>query len=444
MELNLTKKQKKWLIRILLGLVGFIILEIFEHTGAFENGRWWVGLIVALVPYLIVGLDVIRKSIRNISHGEVFDENFLMMAATVGAFGIGEYPEAVAVMLLYQIGELFQNYATGRSRDSISQLMSLAPETAIVERDGETEEVDPDEVEEGEIIIVRPGEKIPLDGDVVEGVSMLDTSALTGESVPRGVRAGDAVISGCVNGKGTLKIRTTKCYEDSTVSRILELVENATDKKTHVENFVTRFARIYTPVVTIGALIIALIPPLFLGGGGEVWISWIRRACIFLVVSCPCALVISVPLGFFGGIGAASRIGVLVKGSNYLEALSFVKTVVFDKTGTLTKGEFRVTSVLPFTGIENITGRIAPGAEAQEAVTADSEQIGSAAVSSEKMLLEIAAHAEAYSTHPAAEAVRSAYENDTLRPESHENVPADNTAHTAVPGDKYSPCRRVC
>ena len=380
MSVNLTKKQKKWLHRIELGAAGFILLEILEHTGTFENGLWWIKLIIALVPYLIVGWDVIRKSLRNISHGEVFDENFLMMVATFGAFGIGEYPEAVAVMLLYQIGELFQNYATGRSRDSISELMSLAPETAIVERDGETEEVDPDEVEVGETVIVRPGEKIPLDGEVIEGESLIDTSALTGESVPRSARPGDQVISGCVNGKGLLKIRTTKCYEDSTVAKILELVENATDKKTRVENFVTRFARVYTPIVTVTALVLAVIPPLVLGGGSSVWISWIRRACIFLVVSCPCALVISVPLGFFGGIGAASRIGVLVKGSNYLEILSCVKTVVFDKTGTLTKGEFRVSAI-----------HTAPDFD-------------------KGLLLELAAHAELYSTHPAAEAIREAYE----------------------------------
>ena len=381
MSVNLTKKQKKWLLRIVLGAVGFIILEILMHAGVFDEDRWWIGLLVSLVPYLIVGWDVIRKSIRNISHGEVFDENFLMMIATFGAFAIGEYPEAVAVMLLYQIGELFQNYATGKSRDSISQLMSLAPETALVERNGETEEVDPDEVEVGEMIVVRPGEKIPLDGEVIEGESLLDTVALTGESVPRSARVGDQVISGCVNGKGLLKIRTTKCYDDSTVAKILELVENATDKKTQVENFVTRFAHVYTPVVTICALVIAVVVPLILGGGGDVWISWIRRACIFLVVSCPCALVISVPLGFFGGIGAASRIGVLVKGSNYLEALSYVKTVVFDKTGTLTKGEFRVTSVRP-----------------------------AASVPSPKALLEMAAYAESYSTHPVADAIRDAYE----------------------------------
>ena len=386
MAVQLTKKQKKWLRRIEAGAVGFIALEVLVHTGAFDGGRWWLGLLAALVPYLIVGWDVIRKSIRNISHGEVFDENFLMMVATFGAFGIGEYPEAVAVMLLYQIGELFQNYATGKSRDSISRLMSIAPETALVERDGETEEVDPDEVEAGETIIVRPGEKIPLDGEVLEGDSLLDTSALTGEPVPRFVHAGDAVISGCVNGKGTLKIRTTKCYEDSTVAKILELVENATDQKTRVENFVTRFARVYTPIVTISALIIAILPPLILGGGPE-WIAWIRRACIFLVVSCPCALVISVPLGFFGGIGAASRIGVLVKGSNYLEMLAGVKTVVFDKTGTLTKGEFRVVSVEP----------------AKDYIDA------------KQTLLEMAAYAESYSTHPVAESIRAAYEASLVK-----------------------------
>ena len=389
MSIKLTKKQKKWLLRIVLGAIGFGILSILEHMGVFEGDRWWIGLIAAIIPYLIVGWDVIRKSFRNISHGEVFDENFLMMIATFGAFGIGEYREAVAVMLLYQIGELFQNYATGKSRDSISQLMEMAPDTAIVERDGETEEVDPDEVEVGEIIVVRPGEKIPLDGEVIEGESMLDTSALTGESVPRSARVGDLVVSGCVNGKGLLKIRTTKCYEDSTVAKILELVENATDKKTRVENFVTRFARVYTPIVTISALVLAIIPPLVLGGGSDVWISWIRRACIFLVVSCPCALVISVPLGFFGGIGAASRIGVLVKGSNYLEVLSYVKTVVFDKTGTLTKGEFRVSSIVP-----------SGAAQPLIASTSDDPKI---------TLLEMAAYAEQYSTHPVSEAIREAY-----------------------------------
>ena len=350
----MNKKQKKWLARILAAAVLFVILEICMHAGVFE-GRGWLGFLFALVPYLIVGYDVLLKAVRNISHGELFDESFLMMVATIGAFGIGEYPEAVAVMLLYQIGELFQNYATGKSRNSISELMSIAP--------------------------VRPGEKVPLDGVVLEGESMLDTAALTGEPVPRAVRPGEAVISGCVNGQGTLKVQTTKAYEDSTVSRILEMVETATEKKTHVENFVTRFAKVYTPFVTICAVALALLPPLFLGGGSEVWISWVRRACIFLVVSCPCALVISVPLGFFGGIGAASRIGVLVKGSNYLEAMSQVTTIVFDKTGTLTKGEFRVTELLP----------VQAGEKAEEE------------------LLELAAYAEYYSNHPIAQSILEAY-----------------------------------
>ena len=381
--MKLNKKQKKWLTRIVTAAVLFVALEILVHMGLFEGNRLWIGFLFALGPYLIVGYDVILKSIRNISRGDVFDENFLMMIATFGAFGIREYPEAVAVMLLYQIGELFQNYATGKSRDSIADLMSIAPETAFVERDGEIEEVDPDEVEAGEIIVIRPGERIPLDGEVIEGESLIDTSALTGEPVPRRAACGDAVISGCVNGQGTLKVRTTKAYEDSTVARILEMVESATEKKTRVENFVTRFAHVYTPIVTIGALILALVPPIILGGGLPVWSSWIRRACIFLVVSCPCALVISVPLGFFGGIGAASRIGVLVKGSNYLEALAHVRTVVFDKTGTLTRGEFKVSRILP-----------AKGGDSREA---------------QEELLELAACAEYYSTHPIAESIRNAY-----------------------------------
>ena len=376
----MNKKQKKWLARILAAAVLFVILEICMHAGVFE-GRGWLGFLFALVPYLIVGYDVLLKAVRNISHGELFDESFLMMVATIGAFGIGEYPEAVAVMLLYQIGELFQNYATGKSRNSISELMSIAPEYANLFRDGEVEEVDPDEVEIGDTIIIKPGEKVPLDGVVLEGESMLDTAALTGEPVPRAVRPGEAVISGCVNGQGTLKVQTTKAYEDSTVSRILEMVETATEKKTHVENFVTRFAKVYTPFVTICAVALAVLPPLFLGGGSEVWISWVRRACIFLVVSCPCALVISVPLGFFGGIGAASRIGVLVKGSNYLEMLARVKTIVFDKTGTLTKGEFRVTELLP----------VQAGEKAEEE------------------LLELAAYAEYYSNHPIAQSILEAY-----------------------------------
>jgi Cd2+/Zn2+-exporting ATPase len=402
----MNKKQKKWLARILTAAVLFVILEICMHTGVFE-GKKWLGFLFALVPYLIVGYDVLLKAVRNISHGELFDESFLMMVATFGAFGIGEYPEAVAVMLLFQIGALFQNYATGKSRDSISGLMSIAPEYANLLRDGELEEVDPDEVEVGDTIVIKPGERVPLDGVVLEGESMLDTAALTGEPVPRAVRPGEDVISGCVNGQGTLKVRTTKAYEDSMVSRILEMVESATEKKTHVENFVTRFAKVYTPFVTISAVLLAVLPPLILGGGAEVWASWIRRACIFLVVSCPCALVISVPLGFFGGIVAASRIGVLVKGSNYLEAMSQVTTIVFDKTGTLTKGEFRVTQLLP-------------------ARTGDR---------AEEELLELAACAEYYSNHPIAQSILEAYGKniDTGRI-SHAEEISGSGIHTFIDG----------
>ena len=319
----------------------------------------------------------------NIRHGQVFDENFLMMIATFGAFGIGEYPEAVAVMLFYQIGELFQSYAVGKSRQSITEMMSIAPEIAnIVGENGEVTEVDPEEVSIGDILLVRAGEKIPVDGVGVEGESFIDTAALTGESVPRRVVKDSDVISGCVNGEGILKIRAVKAYEDSTVSRILELVENASDKKSRMENFITRFAKYYTPVVTIGALLLAVIPPVL---GQLSFADSIKRACIFLIVSCPCALVISVPLGFFGGIGASSRIGVLVKGSNFLEAAAGIKTVVFDKTGTLTKGEFRVTDVVP------------------------SENSGI----SRDELLEMAATGEAFSNHPIARSVFAAFLEET-------------------------------
>lgn len=315
------------------------------------------------------------QGVPGIKNGQVFDENFLMTVATFGAFGVGEFSEAVAVMLFYQVGELFQSYAVNRSRQSISDLMNICPEYANIEKDGQIEQVDPDDVEVDDIIVVQPGERIPLDGVVVEGESMIDTSALTGESVPRRAAAGDEIISGCVNGSGLLRVRVTKEFDDSTVARILELVENASSKKAKVENFITRFARYYTPVVVIAAVALAFVPPIVLGGEfGE----WIQRACIFLVISCPCALVISVPLSFFGGIGAASRIGVLVKGSNYLEAVSELDTVVFDKTGTLTKGEFKVTELHP-AGI------------------------------SEDELLELAAYAENYSTHPIAESIREAY-----------------------------------
>ncbi|MDD3403761.1 MAG: heavy metal translocating P-type ATPase [Hespellia sp.] len=373
----MTKKQKKVLSRIIITAVIFAILMVCEHTGQLEGMKdtWYLLFVIYLVPYLIIGYDIIKKAVVNISHGQVFDENFLMMIATFGAFGVGEYSEGVAVMLFYQVGELFQGYAVGKSRQSISDMMDICPEYANIEADGELKEVDPEEVEIGSIIIVKPGERIPLDGVVVEGESLIDTAALTGESVPRRAAAGDDIISGCVNGSGTLKVRTTKEFDDSTVAKILELVENASSKKAKVENFITRFAKYYTPVVTIGAVLLAIIPPLVLGGG---WTDWIQRACIFLVISCPCALVISVPLGFFGGIGAASKIGVLVKGSNFLEAVSEMTTIVFDKTGTLTKGEFKVAGIYP---------------------------VG---MTTEK-LLEIAACAEGYSNHPIAGSIKEAY-----------------------------------
>ena len=310
----------------------------------------------------------------------MFDENFLMMVATFGAFGVKEYSEAVAVMLFYQVGELFQNYAVGKSRQSISDMMNICPEYANIEEDGVLTQVDPDDVEVGSIIVVKPGERIPLDGIVTEGTSMIDTAALTGESVPRRATVGDEIISGCVNGSSTIKVKVTKAFEDSTVARILELVENASSKKAKVENFITRFAKYYTPVVTIGAVILAILPPLILGGG---WADWIQRACIFLVISCPCALVISVPLGFFGGIGASSKIGILVKGSNYLEAVAEMTTIVFDKTGTLTKGEFKVSEVQPSADKNNTIGK--------------------------EELLEIAAYGEGYSNHPIANSIREAY-----------------------------------
>ena len=294
----MTKKQKKTLNRILLVLAIFIVLLLFDNLGAFVNVPKFIQFVIYLVPYIVIGYDVIKKAAVNISHGQVFDENFLMMIATFGAFGIGEYSEALAVMLFYQVGELFQSYAVGKSRQSITELMSIAPETANkVLEDGSAIEIDPEEVSIGDILLVRAGEKIPVDAQVVEGDSFIDTAALTGESVPRRVRTGDEVISGCLNGEGILKVRATKAYEDSTVAKILELVENASNKKSRMENFITRFARYYTPVVTIGALLLAIIPPLL---GQIAFSDSIRRACIFLIVSCPCALVISVPLGFFG------------------------------------------------------------------------------------------------------------------------------------------------
>ena len=380
----MTKKQKQVVARIVVTFVMLVAIMISEHTGWSECIQPHVLLaFICLIPYLIIGYDILYKAARNIRNGQVFDENFLMVIATFGAFGVGEYSEAVAVMLFYQIGELFQSYAVGKSRQSISDLMDICPEYANVEENGVLTQVDPDDVELGTIIVIKPGERIPLDGIVVEGESMIDTAALTGESVPRRVAVGDDIISGCVNGSGMLKVRTTKEFDDSTVARILELVENASSKKAHVENFITRFAKYYTPVVTISAVILAFVPPIVLtlagmGSFGALLSTWLYRACTFLVISCPCALVISVPLGFFGGIGAASKIGVLVKGSNYLEAVAEMDTIVFDKTGTLTKGEFKVSEVLPAT------------------------------LSAEE-LLELAALGEGYSTHPIAASIRDAY-----------------------------------
>lgn len=373
----MSSKQKKTLIRIIVSFVIFVPLFVLEHLGVFDKlpDEWILGGIY-LVPYIIIGYDIIIKAARNISHGQVFDENFLMMIATFGAFGVKEFEEAVAVMLFYQVGELFQGYAVGKSRQSISEMMDICPEYANIEENGELKQVDPDDVEIGSIIVIKPGEKVPLDGVIIEGNSMLDTAALTGESVPRSAKAGDEIVSGCVNGSGTLKVKTTKAFEDSTVAKILELVENASSKKARVENFITRFAKYYTPVVTIAAVIIAIIPSIITGNWGD----WITRACIFLVISCPCALVISVPLGFFSGIGSASRIGVLVKGSNFLEAVAEVTTIVMDKTGTLTKGEFKVSEIVP-SGL------------------------------SEERLLEIAAYGESFSTHPIAASIKEAYDN---------------------------------
>ena len=394
----MTGKQKQTLARIVITAVMFALLLVPDKTGLLEERavpRMLLFFCFA-VPYLIIGYDVILKAFKNIRNGQIFDENFLMMIATFAAFAIGEYAEALAVMLFYQTGELFQSYAVGKSRQSITELMSIAPEYANrVGEDGQITQEDPEDIAVGDLIVVKPGERIPLDGTVMEGESYLDTAALTGESVPRRAHTGDDVISGCVNGEGTLKIRVTKVYEDSTVARILELVENAGNKKARLENFITRFAKYYTPVVTVGAVLLALVPPLVLGGA---WMEWIRRACVFLIVSCPCALVISVPLGFFGGIGAASRIGVLVKGSNYLEAAAQITTVVFDKTGTLTKGTFAVSHLYP----ADDTGGALP---------ADTAEYGTEAWlnDAQKTLLELAAYAESYSNHPIAVSVRNAY-----------------------------------
>ena len=368
----MTKKQKKTLKRIILAAVLSALVAVVLH---FAPLPWFAQLVLWLVPYCIIGHDVLRKAFLGIKSGEVFDENFLMAVATVGAMACGEYGEGVAVMLFYQIGELFQSYAVGKSRSSISALMDIRPDSANLEdADGSIRTVDPDDVAVGSVIVVKPGEKIPLDGTVLSGESTLNTAALTGESRPRSVRPGDEVISGCVNSDGVLRITTSKLYGESTVAKILDLVENSSLKKAPVENFITKFARYYTPAVCVAALVLAFVPPIFAGH----WADWIMRALTFLVISCPCALVISIPLTFFGGIGGASRMGILVKGGNYLEALSKTGTAVFDKTGTLTQGVFKVTAVHPADGV------------------------------TEADLLETAALAESFSSHPISKSLREA------------------------------------
>lgn len=376
MKYKLTRKQKKMLIRIIIALVLLAVIAITLH---FIELPWWAELILYAIPYVISGYDVLKTAFINLIHGQIFDEKFLMMIATVGAFGTGEYPEASAVMLFYQVGELFQSIAVGRSRKSIAKLMDIRPDSAVVIRDGEEIEVSPDEVAIGETIIVKPGEKIPLDGVIIEGESSVNQAALTGESAPVDKALSDNVISGTLNLTGVIKVRTTSVFGESTVSKILELVENASDKKAKVENFITKFARFYTPIVVIAAVILGVVPPLILGMGDvEIWKTWLTRACVFLVVSCPCALVVSVPLSFFGGIGGASRDGILIKGAGYMEVLSKIDTVVFDKTGTLTKGVFAVDDVHP---------NIVSAAE----------------------LLDIAACCESFSSHPVAQSIVRAH-----------------------------------
>lgn len=379
----MSRKQKKMLVRIIVTAVLFAGLFVFEKFVPITSRI--LRLAVYMVPYLVISYDILKKAFKGIIKGQVFDENFLMAVASVGAVAIavyenGSYNEAVAVMLFYQIGELFQSYAVGKSRRSISELMDIRPDYANIEVDGKIEQVDPDEVEVGSIIVVSAGEKIPIDGVIVEGSTTLDTAALTGESVPRSVKESDEVISGCINLTGTVRIRTTKQFGESTVSKILDLVENSSSKKSKSEQFISKFARIYTPAVCGGALALALLPPVvsLIIGKDAMWLTWIYRALTFLVISCPCALVISIPLSFFAGIGGASKEGVLVKGSNYLETLSKTKIVVFDKTGTMTKGNFEVTEIAPV-GVEN------------------------------NELLRLAAYAESYSSHPISKSIKSAY-----------------------------------
>ena len=408
----MSPKQKKTLYRIITAGVIYGILLVWSHMDSYADlieGRWLEPL-VFLVPFLLAGYDIVLKAIKNICHGQIFDENFLMLVAGIGAYGIQEYSEAVAVIIFYQVGELFQSYAVGKSRKSIADMMDICPEYANLEtEDGSTEETDPDDVEIGSIIVIKPGEKVPLDCVVLSGESFVDTSALTGESVPRRATVGSEVFSGSVNGNGLLRCRTTKAYEDSTVSKILELVENASSRKSQHENFIHKFAKYYTPIVTIGAVLLAIIPSIITGN----WAEWIRRACTFLVISCPCALVISVPMGFFGGIGAASSIGVLVKGSNYLEAVAGVKTVCFDKTGTLTKGEFKVNGIYP------------EGIDEQE-------------------LMSLAVMAEKNSTHPVARAICDAAngivtgKDKSITVSSQDESSASISDYTEIPGQGIS------
>lgn len=350
----MTKKQKKVLIRIIVSAV--LLAGIMITTKLVEINKW-IQLVLYLVPYLIIGYDILKKAVKGIFKGQIFDENFLMAVATVGAVALGEFSEGAAVMLFYQIGELFQSVAVGKSRKNITSLMDIRPDYANVELNGKLEKIDPDDVEIGTEIVVNPGEKVPIDGIIISGDSTLNTSALTGESVPRSAKIGDEIISGCINLTGVLKIKTTKEFGDSTVSKILDLVENSSMKKSKSENFITKFARYYTPAVCGGALLLAILPPVIrlISGTGAMWGEWITRALTFLVISCPCALVISIPLSFFAGIGCASANGVLVKGSNYLEALSDTQYVVFDKTGTLTKGVFEVTGIYPANNFDKDT-----------------------------------------------------------------------------------------
>ncbi len=417
----MNKKQRRWRNRIVVAIAIFAMIMAVDEAGLLASafgarGSVYAAFVLYLVPYLIAGHDVLAKAARNLARGEAFDECFLMTVATIGAFAMVLFPdtdphmaEGAAVMIFYQVGELFQSYAVGQSRKSIAQMMDIAPEYANVEQGGELVQVDPAEVAVGSVVVVKPGERVPIDGVVTEGCSQLDTAALTGESVPRHVESGSEVVSGCVNMTGLLHVRTTKPYGESTVARILELVENASEKKARTENFITRFARVYTPIVVFAALALAVLPPL-LGMGA--WSDWILRGLTFLVVSCPCALVISVPLSFFGGIGGASRLGILVKGSNYLELLAKVDTVVFDKTGTLTSGTFNVVAIHPEAGVE-----------------AD-------------YVLSCAAHAEAFSDHPIAVSVREAYSGRIdrerirdVREESGHGVSAQVDEHVVLVGN---------